>query len=128
MLAWILEKYRAWSDNGGDLSRRFSDDFLLTQASLYWFTNSISTSLRPYFEYGSGITPSVSLVTVPTAIAVFPADLAHPPRRWAERIYAVERYTIMSAGGHFAPHEEPRLLAADIAEYFAGKARSSSLV
>jgi pimeloyl-ACP methyl ester carboxylesterase len=47
LLAWILEKYRAWSDSDGDLSTRFSDDFLLTQASVYWFTNSISTSFRP---------------------------------------------------------------------------------
>ncbi|MFK0019972.1 hypothetical protein [Streptomyces sp. NPDC090798] len=39
--AWIVEKYRVWSDCGGDLSSRFSDDFLLTQAPLYWFIHSI---------------------------------------------------------------------------------------
>jgi len=50
LLAWILEKYRAWSDSHGDVSTRFSDDFLLTQASLYWFTDTISTSFRPYYE------------------------------------------------------------------------------
>jgi pimeloyl-ACP methyl ester carboxylesterase len=47
LLAWLVEKYREWSDCDGDLSRRFSDDFILTQASLYWFTNAISTSFRP---------------------------------------------------------------------------------
>ena len=46
LLAWMVEKYRAWSDCEGELSSRFSDDFLLTQASLYWFTNTISTSFR----------------------------------------------------------------------------------
>ena len=118
LLAWIIEKYRAWSDCGGDLSRRFSDDFLLTQASLYWFTQTISTSFRPYYEYGTGVTKRVECVTVPTAVALFPADLSQPPRSWAERTYNITRYTHMPRGGHFAAHEEPELLTSDITEFF----------
>lgn len=118
LLAWIVEKYRAWSDCGGDVSARFSDDFLLTQASLYWFTRTISTSFRPYYEYGNGMTRRVERVEVPTAVALFPADLTHPPRSWAERVYNVTRYTRMPRGGHFAAHEEPELLAHDIIEFF----------
>ncbi|KQQ05802.1 MULTISPECIES: epoxide hydrolase family protein [unclassified Rathayibacter] len=114
LLAWILEKHRAWSDCGGDVSTRFDDDYLLTLASLYWFSDSISTSLRPYWEYATGRTARVGRVRVPTAVAVFPSDLTHPPRSWAERSYDVVRYTRMPRGGHFAPHEEPDLLAADI--------------
>jgi pimeloyl-ACP methyl ester carboxylesterase len=117
LLAWIVEKYRAWSDSGGDLSARFSDDFLLTQASLYWFTNSISTSFRPYWEFATGLTTRVRRVDVPTAVAVFPRDLTQPPRSWAERTYNVVRYTRMPRGGHFAPHEEPDLLASDLTEF-----------
>ncbi len=117
LLAWILEKYRAWSDCGGDVSTRFSDDFLLTQASLYWFTRTISTSFRPYYEYAAGMTRRVERVTVPTALALFPADLSHPPRSWAERVYRVTRYTPMPRGGHFAAYEEPDLLASDILEF-----------
>lgn len=118
LLAWIVEKYRAWSDCGGDLSSRFSDDFILTQASLYWFTNTISTSFRPYYEYGQGLTGRVRRVRVPTALALFPADLSHPPRSWAERTYDIQRYTRMPRGGHFAAHEEPELLADDLTEFF----------
>ena len=118
LLAWIIEKYRSWSDSAGELSSRFSDDFLLTQASLYWFTNSISTSFRPYWEYASGLTTRVEHVHVPTAVAVFPHDLSRPPREWAERSYRVTRYTRMPRGGHFAPHEEPGLLADDIRAFF----------
>jgi len=114
LLSWILEKHRAWSDCGGDVSTRFSDDHLLTLASLYWFTGSIGTSLRPYYEHASGRTAPVGRVRVPTAVAVFPHDLVHPPRSWAERTYDVVRYTTMPRGGHFAPHEEPDLLADDI--------------
>lgn len=121
LLAWILEKHRAWSDSGGDVGTRFSDDYLLTQASLYWFTNSIATSFRPYYEGARRITPPVIRVDVPTAVALFPSDLAHPPRSWAERTYAVERYTVFDRGGHFAPHEEPDLLADDIREFFRGR-------
>jgi pimeloyl-ACP methyl ester carboxylesterase len=118
LLAWIVEKYREWSDRDGDLSRRFSDDFIVTQASLYWFTNAISSSFRPYWEYARGMTPRVRNVTVPTAVAVFPKDLSHPPRSWAERSYHVTRYTVMPRGGHFAAHEEPALLADDITKFF----------
>ncbi|SPT50282.1 Epoxide hydrolase N terminus [Actinomadura madurae] len=118
LLAWIVEKYRAWSDCGGDLSSRFSDDFVLTQASLYWFTRTIGTSFRPYYEYNRGLTRRVEKVTVPTALALFPADLAQPPRSWAERTYNITRYTVMPRGGHFAAHEEPDLLAHDLAAFF----------
>lgn len=116
LLAWLLEKYRSWSDSHGDVSTRFSDDFLLTQASVYWFSNAISTSFRPYYEYGTVVGP-VSYVAVPTAVALFPADLNQPPRSWAERTHNVVRYTVMPRGGHFAAHEEPELLAADIVEF-----------
>jgi pimeloyl-ACP methyl ester carboxylesterase len=117
LLAWIVEKYRAWSDSGGDLSRRFSDDLVLTQASLYWFTGSISTSFRPYYEHGHRKhTPGP--VEVPTGVAVFPHDLVQPPRSWVERSYRVTSYTTMPRGGHFAAHEEPALLAEDLTEFF----------
>jgi pimeloyl-ACP methyl ester carboxylesterase len=128
LLAWFLEKYRAWSDCDGELSRCFSDDFILTQASMYWFTNTISTSFRPYYEHAKGMAPpvpkvtvpkvTVPKVTVPTAVAVFPKDLSQPPRSWAERSYNVTRYTVMPRGGHFAAHEEPALLAADLTEFY----------
>ena len=114
LLSWILEKHRAWSDCGGDVSTRFSDSYIATLASVYWFTNSIGTSFRPYYEFAAGFTSRVDRVGVPTAVALFPHDLARPPRSWAERSYKVTRYTLMPRGGHFAPHEEPALLADDI--------------
>ena len=62
-------------------------------------------------------------VNVPTGIAVFAnnfVDEGQPPREWAERLYNVRRWTLMPRGGHFAPAEEPELLARDIAAFFAG--------
>ncbi len=118
LLAWMVEKYRAWSDCAGDVFTRFSADDILTQVSLYWFTNTIATSFRPYFEYRLTGAPPVGPVTVPTAVAVFPHDLSRPPRHWAERSYAVSRFTEMPRGGHFAAHEEPDLLADDLRAFF----------
>jgi pimeloyl-ACP methyl ester carboxylesterase len=117
LLAWLVEKYRAWSDSHGDLSSRFSDDEVLTWTSLYWLTNAIAPSFRPYNDHYVH-RPATPQVRVPTAVAVFPADLSRPPREWAERSYAVARYTSMPRGGHFAAFEEPELLAADIAAFF----------
>ena len=114
LLAWILDKYKAWSDNHGSLSDSFTDDFLLTQASLYWFTNTIGTSFRPYYEYGRGLTRELSFVDVPTAVSLFPADISQPPRAWAERTHNVVHYTRAPRGGHFAPIEVPDLLADDV--------------
>ena len=79
LLAWILDKYHAWSDNHGSLSDSFSDDFLLTQASLYWFTNTIGTSFRPYYEHGRDGSRRLPYVDVPTAVSLFPAE--SPNRR-----------------------------------------------
>lgn len=120
LLAWILEKHRAWSDCNGDVSTRFSDEYLATVASVYWFTNSIGTSFRPYYEHAAGYTTPIDHVVVPTAVALFPHDLSSPPRSWAERSYNVTRYTTMPRGGHFAPHEEPDLLAEDISRFLGG--------
>ena len=57
-------------------------------------------------------------VKVPTAYASFPREILHPPRAWAERVYAIHRWTVMPAGGHFAALEEPEALAADIRAFF----------
>jgi pimeloyl-ACP methyl ester carboxylesterase len=119
LLAWILEKYRAWSDSGGDISARWTDDEILVHASLYWFTNTIGTSFRPYFDHLAHPTPRPAMGAVPTAIAAFPHDISVPPREYAERTYNVVRYSRFDRGGHFAPHEEPDLLARDIHEFAA---------
>jgi pimeloyl-ACP methyl ester carboxylesterase len=124
LAAWLLEKWRSWADTGGDLAR-FDRDFLLELVTLYWVTNTIATANRDYFDNraaGTALLGPDAYVTVPTAIANFHCNLVSEgvlPREWAERIYNVERFTKMRRGGHFAAAEEPALLAADIAAFFA---------
>lgn len=55
---------------------------------------------------------------MPSAKALFPQEIARPPREWAERSYNVCRWTEMSRGGHFAALEEPELLAEDVRVFF----------
>lgn len=120
LAAWILEKFREWSDCGGDLYRSFSRDELLTNVTLYWMTETISSSFRMYYE---GRRAPLHLaegefVRPPCAIACFPREISFPPRKWVERGYNVQRWTEMPRGGHFAAAEEPKLLAADIRAFF----------
>lgn len=120
LAAWIVEKWRTWSDCGGDVESRFSKDELLTHLTIYWATGTISSSVRLYHE--SGVAPSQlrsdNRVTVPTSFAKFPVEISYPPREWVERFYNLARYTEMPSGGHFAAAEEPQLLAEDIRAAF----------
>lgn len=127
LAAWILEKWRSWADSRGNLDERISRDFLLTMVTLYWVTQTITSSMRDYFDNDNKrfrITlGQQEFVDVPTGIAVFAnnfVDEGTPPREWAERLYNVRRWTPMPRGGHFAAAEEPELLARDIAAFFAG--------
>lgn len=124
LAAWILEKWRSWTDSGGDVETRISRDFLLTIVTIYWVTGTITSSMRDYYDarWFPVTIGKDDLVDVPTAIAVFANELVPegtPPREWAERLYDVRRWTLMPTGGHFAAAEEPELLARDIVAFFA---------
>ena len=121
LAAWIVEKFRAWSDCNGDLESVFSKDELLTNISIYWFTQTIGSSMRAYWE-GSRrplhFAPG-ERVRVPCAVVRFPKELLFPPRSWVEQVYDMHRWTQMARGGHFAALEQPEALAKDIRAFFA---------
>ena len=120
LAAWIVEKYRTWSDCGGDVERRFTKDELLTNITIYWVTQTIGSSVRMYYDNqrGTWVMGKDERAPAPAAVAVFPAEISRPPREWAERSYDVCRWTEMPRGGHFAALEEPELLAADVRAFF----------
>lgn len=131
LAAWLVEKFRSWSDCGGDIESRFTKDELLTQIMIYWATETIGPSFLTYYGYANagaltwmkeGIKEQIKKLTgsspAPAAFALFPADISHPPREWAERFFNVQRWTGMPRGGHFAALEEPDLLAEDIRVWF----------
>ena len=125
LLAWLVEKRRRWSDCHGDVESRFDKDELIDLAMLYWVTESYGTSARFYYEGAHDPwRPShdrMPVVEAPTAIAVMPEELTHPPRKWAERYYNLQRWTPMAAGGHFAAAEEPDAIVEDLRAFFRDK-------
>ena len=117
LAAWIVEKFRAWSDCGGDVESRFTKDQLLTNIMLYWATGSMPSAVRLYYESRrSG--RKAARVDVPTAIAVFPGEIFFSPRKWVESRYNVVQWTEMPRGGHFAAMEEPQLYVQDVTKFF----------
>jgi pimeloyl-ACP methyl ester carboxylesterase len=120
LAAWIVEKFRTWSDCDGDPERRFTRDQLLTNVMIYWVSGSIGSSVRLYCEELNHPfqLQSCEKVQVPTAVAVFPKEIATPPRTWTAQAYNLKRWTVMPRGGHFAAMEEPRLLAEDIRAFY----------
>jgi pimeloyl-ACP methyl ester carboxylesterase len=120
LAAWIVEKFRTWSDCGGHLEQSFTKDELLTNITIYWVTAAINSSFWPYYAriHDGWPLPDGARVTVPTAYAAFPREILSPPRAWAERVFDIQRWTVMKAGGHFAALEEPEALAADLRAFF----------
>jgi microsomal epoxide hydrolase len=120
LAAWIVEKFRTWSDCDGDLSRSFSMDELLTNITLYWTTGAIGSSFWPYYSrlHDGWPLPADRRVEVPTAYQAFPKDILHPPRLLAERALNIQHWTVAPRGGHFAALEVPELLAEDVRQFF----------
>ena len=118
--AWIIEKFNSWSDTvGDDIERVHSKDSLLTNIMIYLITKTFNTASWIYYgrteEGGRILSPEGKRVEVPTAAALFPAELlSWPPRSYAERIYNIKQWTEMPRGGHFAALEQPDLLIEDI--------------
>jgi pimeloyl-ACP methyl ester carboxylesterase len=123
LAAWIVEKYREWSDCNGEIESRFSKDELLTNITLYWVTQTINSSMRRYYEARHDPNPDPlkpgERIETPTGIAVFPGEKELlVPREFAQRCYNIQRWTDMPRGGHFPALEEPSLLVEDIRNFF----------
>jgi microsomal epoxide hydrolase len=121
LAAWIIEKFRNWSDCKGDLESVFTLDELLANISLYWFTGAIGSSFWPYYAraHGPWPVPVGEQVKVPTGYAEFPREILRPPRSMAQQVYPdIRRWSTMSRGGHFAALEQPEDLVAEIQAFF----------
>jgi microsomal epoxide hydrolase len=118
LAAWIVEKFRTWSDSDGDVEKVFTKDELLTNIMIYWVTGSGPSSVRLYYESrrDAGLQGRIQ---VPFACAVFPKELfGTASRRAIEAQYNLTRYTLMPRGGHFAALEQPQLLVDDVRAFY----------
>src|SRR5919199_3264299 len=118
-LAWIVEKFKEWSDSTEVPEDAVDRDQMLTNVMLYWLNGTAGSSANLYYEdahsgaWGRAEEPS----TVPTGVAVFTQDPSI--RRYAERNHNIVHWSEFDRGGHFAAMEVPDLLVGDIREFFS---------
>jgi len=121
LAAWILEKFYTWSDlQGKDIEHIYTKDELLTNICIYWFTNTINSSVHYYLEMRRNPAKNFSgqYISVPCGFAVFKHELAKYPKSWLARSCNVVHYSEFDFGGHFAALETPKALADDITKFF----------
>jgi len=119
LAAWIVEKFRAWSDCDGDVERSFTKDQLLTNVMVYWVTRTATSSTRLYYEMRqAGRAALPESVEVPTGIARYPGEITRLPRAWIEARYPVTHWNELPRGGHFAAMEVPDLFVDDLRAFF----------
>ena len=120
LCAWILEKVWTWSDHEGDLWKVLSPDQVLDNITLYWLTRTGASSARLYWESIEEVTswfttPGGDRITVPTGCTVFPQEVPHPFRRWAEsRFPSIVHWGEPGRGGHFGAWEQPGLFISEV--------------
>lgn len=119
LCAWIVEKFYGWSDCNGDIENVFTKDELLANISLYWFTETIHSSIRLYNETSKKPLHFLEndFINIPVGIAKFHKEEPFPPRKFIERGYNIQHWTDIPEGGHFAAMEQPVLLANDIIQF-----------
>ena len=124
LCAWIVEKFRAWTDNGGDPEDALTRDQLLDDVMLYWLPGTGASSARLYWESirlvsGWFTRATTDTVDVPTGCSIFPREVPRPSRRWAERRYTdIRHWHELDRGGHFAAFEQPALFVDEVRSFF----------
>jgi microsomal epoxide hydrolase len=121
LAAWLVEKFRTWTDCGGDPENALTRDEMLGDITLYWATGAIGSSFWPYYArmHGPWPIPEGQTVNVPTGYVEFPKEILRPPRSVAARVYTdIRRWSVRDKGGHFAALEQPRALAEEIRAFF----------
>ena len=121
LAAWLVEKFRAWTDCDGNPENALTKDEMLTNIMFYWLTGAIGSSFWPYYArmHGPWPIPEGGAISVPTGYVEFPKEILHPPRSVAQRMYGnITRWTRAPRGGHFAALEQPEFLAKEIREFF----------
>ena len=121
--AWIIEKMYSWSDlQDNNIESVYSKDTLLANIMVYIVTKTFNTASWIYYgrreEGGRFFPKDFHKIEIPTAAAIFPAEMSEwPPRSYVDRIFNITQWTEMPSGGHFAAMEQPELLVKDIVKF-----------
>ena len=122
MAAFFYDKFAAWTFSGGDPERALTRDEMLDDITLYWLTNTGTSSSRSYWDAaqgGGGPFNAFDIKTVPVAVTIFPGEIYRAPRAWADKAFGKLIYwNEVDKGGHFAAWEEPALFATELRAAF----------
>jgi len=107
-LAWVTQLFQRWVE----------PDYILVNASAYWLTNTIGSSIRRYYAEARREHQPSEPTTTPTGVAIFAEDF-QSIRRFADRDHAnIVSWNRYDRGSHFSPHDAPDLLLDDIRRFF----------
>jgi pimeloyl-ACP methyl ester carboxylesterase len=124
LAAWMLGHpgFTNWTYTSSDPEK--SPDEVLDDITLYWLTNTATSSARIYWEAGGG-SPAFSApqrtseISLPVAITVFPGESYRAPETWARRAYRnLIYFHEVDKGGHFAAWEQPQLFSEELRAAF----------
>ncbi len=122
LAAFFYEKFATWTYSGGQPEKVLTRDEMLDDISLYWLTNTETSSSRSYWDaaqLGGGPFTARDIPKTPVAVTVFPGEIYQAPKSWAERNYHnLVYFNVVDKGGHFAAWEEPELFASEIRAAF----------
>ena len=116
LACWLVDMIRSFTVGDGDVEEALTRDQLLANASVYWFTGTIASACRLYWEWRvqKAAQPDPPFVSTPTSVAVFPSDVRRLPRSWSEPLYNIVDWQVMPAGGHFASWEQPEAFVSSL--------------
>jgi epoxide hydrolase len=115
-LAWIVEKFKEWTNSAEVPEDAVDRDRLLTNVMLYWLTGTANSSARLYYENMHASSWGQQPSTTPIGVAVFAEDYAI--RRYGERSNNIVHWSEFDRGGHFAAMEAPDLFVRDVRTFF----------
>lgn len=122
MAAYYYDKFAEWTDSGGEPEKVFTNDEMLDAISLYWLTNTGTSSSRSYWEgaqAGGGPFNAFDIPTLPVAVTIFPAEIYPAPRSWGEKAFGnIIHWNEVDRGGHFAAWEQPELFSSELRDAF----------
>jgi pimeloyl-ACP methyl ester carboxylesterase len=123
LAAFFLDKFNDWTYSDGNAERSLTKDEMLDNITLYWLTNTGTSSARLYWENNTNnfnVREQKTVeISVPVAVTVFPGEIYQAPRSWTERAYPnLIYFNEVERGGHFAAWEEPQLFSKELRASF----------
>lgn len=123
LAAFFLDKFNDWTYSGGNAEKSLTKDEILDDITLYWLTNTATSSAQLYWENNNNnfnaVEQRTAEISVPVAVTVFPGEIYQAPRSWTERSYPkLVYFNEVKKGGHFAQWEQPQLFAEELRAAF----------